>query len=74
MVKIIKFPSPVLNGLAFGGPERNILYVVAAPNFENPFTLEVISEKTNTTTSLYMVTGLIAAGAPSTRVDAKECC
>lgn len=69
LVKTIDFPSPVLNGVAFGGPKRNLLFVIASPDYVNPFTSEIIADPTNLTTSLYMITGLHATGAPSVRLN-----
>lgn len=67
MVKTIDFPAPVLNGLAFGGPQKDILYAIAAPDFYNIYNQQVVADPTNTTTSLYAVTGLGAVGTRSER-------
>lgn len=67
MVNIIDFPAPVLNGLAFGGPRKDILYVVAAPDYFDIYSQQVVADPTNTTTSLYAVTGLGAVGTRSER-------
>lgn len=64
LVRTIDFSPTVLNGVAFGGRRRDILYTIAASNYVNPFTLEPIAEYRNGT-SLYAIEGLNAKGAPS---------
>lgn len=67
MVRTIDLPAPVLNGLAFGGPQKDILYVIAAPDYFNIYNQQVVADPTNTTTSIYTVTGLGAVGTRSER-------
>lgn len=69
MKKTIDFPAPILNGLSFGGHKRDILFVAVAPDYQNPFTLEVVANPTNATTSIYALTGLGVAGYPTERLE-----
>lgn len=69
MIKTISFPAPLINGLSFGGPQRDILFVAVAPDYLNPFTLEVVANPTNATTSIYALTGLGVAGYPTQRLE-----
>lgn len=67
LVRKIEFPFPILNGMAFGGPHRDILYVLTPPNYITPFAL---NEEffLNTTSSLYTVTALDGtAGFPTSK-------
>lgn len=65
LVRTIDFSDPVLNGVAFGGHRRDILYTIVASDYVNPFTLEYIAEIRNGT-AVYAIEGLGAKGAPST--------
>lgn len=71
LVKTINFPltAPVLNGVAFGGRQKDILYVIAGSYYDNPFTEQTIAEYTRANgTSLYQVTGLHATGISHERL------
>lgn len=57
VINEIKLPVHGCNGITFGGPHRNILYVVASRVLTDKITSQVVGEVTNGS-SLYMVTGL----------------
>lgn len=69
LVKTIDFPksTSVLNGVAFGGPQNDILYVIAASNNINPYTLQPIPNGNGS--SIYTITGLNAVGTPSSQLQ-----
>lgn len=62
MVNTIDLPVKGLNGLAFAGKNRDILFVVAGLELVDRMTAQVIGQVT-TGSSLYMITG-IGAMAP----------
>lgn len=66
VVNTINFPVKSLNGLAFGGPQHDILFVVASSNLLDITNSQVVGQVSNGS-SLYMVTGLGAMGPELSR-------
>lgn len=67
MVNTVKLPVHGLNGLAFGGPNHDIIFITASRILTDKITSQVIGEVTNGS-SLYMVTGLGAKGYKLSRL------
>lgn len=64
LVRKIEFLFPILNGIAFGGPNRDILFVVTPPNVNAPNSTE-IEIYLPQLFALYTVTGLASIGFPT---------
>lgn len=67
MVNTVKLPVPGLNGLAFGGPHHDVIFITASRVLTDKITSQVIGEVTYGS-SLYMVTGLGARGNELSRL------
>lgn len=66
LVNIIEAPINGLNGIAFGGPYRDILFLVASMNVVNLNSSQRMQDTEGS--ALYMVTGVGAVATPSSRV------
>lgn len=66
VLNTITLPVDQLNGLTFGGPQHDILFVLAAGDVEDLTTSQLIGQVTNGS-SLYMITGLGAMGPDLSR-------
>lgn len=66
MVNTITLPVGQLKGLTFGGPQHDIIFVLAASDMVDVTTSQLIGQATNGS-SLYMITGLGAMGPDLSR-------
>lgn len=66
-VPIAKLPYKGLGGLAFGGPYRDVLFVVTVANFVDVLEAKVIGN-TGVGTALYQITGLGVNGRKTSRL------
>lgn len=61
MARVIDMGVKAISGLAFGGPKRNILFVLAASIIVDTRNFQVL-EVNNEGSSLYTVSGLCTTG------------
>lgn len=65
VVRVIDMGISGVSGVVFGGPRRDILFVIASKNVYNSMTFKPM--QTGAGGSLYKVTGLCAKGFAPTR-------
>lgn len=73
MVKVIDIGVPGVSGMVFGGPKRDILFVLASKVIINPKTGKPM-EMLTLGSSLYKVTGLCVNGEHQTRFRIPKLC
>lgn len=61
-------PVTALDGLTFGGPNRDILFVVAQEQVIDANTTQQVSATITQGTSLYMITNIGASGQQLSRI------
>lgn len=73
IVRIIDMGTKAISSVAFGGPNRDILFVLASSQIANVLNFQPIEVIPNGS-SLYTVTGLCATGLKSTRAKIPTPC
>lgn len=67
--KIYHIPTPIVNGVAFGGPDLNELFVTTSRLEFNMFTAELESERiTPNAGSLFIIKDVHAVGYAGTEI------